>query len=77
MAPSSGPSPAVWAALRRRAGTRLGLLVELPVAGFPLRRQWHLAYPRDKRLGPMDEAFLAFIEDGRWRASVGESLTTD
>ena len=56
---------------------KLGLLVELPVAGFPLRRQWHLVYPRDKRLGPVDETFLAFVADGGWRASLGEALSTD
>ncbi len=56
---------------------KLGLLVELPVAGFPLRRQWHLVYPRDKRLGPVDEAFLAFVAEGGWQASLGESVSTD
>jgi DNA-binding transcriptional LysR family regulator len=55
----------------------LGNLVELPVAGFPLRRQWHLVYPRDRRLGPVDEAFLQFIDDGRWRRTVGHATTTD
>ena len=56
---------------------RLGFLVELSVAGFPLRRQWHLVYARDKRLGPVDEAFLAFIAEGGWRASLRESISTD
>jgi LysR family transcriptional regulator, low CO2-responsive transcriptional regulator len=56
---------------------KLGLLVELPVAGFPLHRQWHLVYPRDKRLGSVDEAFLDFLAEGRWRASLGESVSTD
>ncbi len=55
----------------------LGLLVELPVLGFPLRRQWHLVHLRDKQLGRVDQEFLAFVEDGRWRASLGGSLTTD
>ncbi|HEX5466673.1 MAG TPA: LysR family transcriptional regulator [Candidatus Limnocylindrales bacterium] len=56
---------------------RIGQLVELPVVGFPLRRRWHLVYPRDKRLGPVDEAFLGFVEDGRWQATLGTPLTTD
>jgi DNA-binding transcriptional LysR family regulator len=51
---------------------RLGLLAELPVAGFPLRRQWHLVYARDKRFGPVERAFLAFIDDGGWRKRLGE-----
>lgn len=56
---------------------QLGSLVELEISGFPLRRQWHLVYPRDKRLGPIDEAFLAFVEEGSWKASIGRPVTTD
>ncbi|MDP9250105.1 MAG: LysR family transcriptional regulator [Chloroflexota bacterium] len=56
---------------------RLGALVELPVTGFPLHREWHLVYPRDRRFGPVGEAFLSFVEEGRWRDVVGEDLTTD
>lgn len=56
---------------------RLRLLVELPVVGFPLRRQWHLVYLRDKRLVPVDQAFLVFVAEGSWRASLAESLSTD
>ena len=54
---------------------RLGLLVELPVTGFPLRRQWHLVHVKGRRHGPVGDAFLAFLEDGSWRATVGEALT--
>ncbi len=36
-----------------------------------------LVHLRDKQLGRVDQEFLAFVEDGRWRASLGESLTTD
>jgi len=46
------------------------------VTGFPLRRQWHLVYPRDRRLGPVGEAFLAFVDEGRWRDTLGEDMTT-
>jgi DNA-binding transcriptional LysR family regulator len=56
---------------------RLGVVVELPVTRFPLRRQWHLVYPRDRRFGPVWEAFLSFLGEGRWRDAVGEDLTTD
>jgi len=55
----------------------LGHVIELPVTGFPLRRQWHLVHRRDHRLSPAGEAFLAFIADGSWRAEIGETLTTD
>lgn len=56
---------------------RLGHVVELPVDGFPLRRQWHLVHRQDHRLSPTGEAFRAFIEEGSWRAAIGETLTTD
>jgi len=56
---------------------KLGLVVELPVTGFPLRRQWHLVHRRDHRLSQAAEAFLAFIADGSWREGIGETLTTD
>lgn len=55
----------------------LGLLVELPVLGFPLHRQWHLVRARDKRLGPVDEAFLRFVDSGRWQEKIGHPLNTD
>jgi LysR family transcriptional regulator, low CO2-responsive transcriptional regulator len=56
---------------------QIGHLVELKVDGFPLHRQWHLVYARDKRLGPVDEAFLRFLEDGRWKETIGHPVTTD
>lgn len=56
---------------------KLGLVVELPVAGFPLRRQWHLVHRRDRGLSPVGQAFLAFIAEGSWRTGIGETLTTD
>lgn len=56
---------------------RLGLLIELPVTGFPLKRQWHLANLRDKQLGTIDHAFLAFVKEGGWRALLNEPLSTD
>ncbi|MBA3234655.1 MAG: LysR family transcriptional regulator [Chloroflexi bacterium] len=56
---------------------QIGHLVELPVQGYPLHRQWHLVYPRDKRLGPTDEAFLRFIDEGHWKSMIGRPLSTD
>lgn len=55
----------------------IGQLVELPVDGFPLRRQWHLVRARDRRLGPIDEAFLRFVDEGRWKARIGHPISTD
>ncbi len=56
---------------------RIGHLAELSVESFPLRRQWHLVYARDKRLGPVDEAFLRFVDDGRWKETIGRPISTD
>ncbi len=55
----------------------IGHLVELPVGGFPLHRQWHLVHARDKRFGPVDTAFLSFVAEGSWQASIGHPRTTD
>lgn len=56
---------------------QIGHLVELPVVGFPLHRQWHLVYPRDRRLGPLELAFLGFALEGRWKDTIGRPATTD
>lgn len=56
---------------------KTGHLVELPVEGFPLHRQWHLVHARDKRMGPVDEAFLRFVDEGRWKAMIGAPISTD
>jgi DNA-binding transcriptional LysR family regulator len=56
---------------------QIGHLVELAVQGFPLRRQWHLVHVRAKRLGPVDEAFLRFVDEGRWKAMIGRPISTD
>ena len=34
----------------------------LDVAGFPIRRQWYVAYPADKRLTVVSSAFLDFLK---------------
>lgn len=52
----------------------IGHLVELPVVGFPLRHEWNLIYARDKRLGPIDEAFVRFVDDGSWKEAIGRPL---
>lgn len=56
---------------------QIGHLVELPVVGFPLRRAWNLVYARDKRLGPVDQAFLQFVNGGKWKETIGRPLATE
>jgi DNA-binding transcriptional LysR family regulator len=42
-----------------------GNLVELEVAGFPILRHWHVAWPKGKRLSVGAEAFLDILLNGR------------
>jgi len=64
---------------RYAAGLELavGHVEEVPVSGFPLRRRWHLVHARDKRMAPLDEAFLRFVQEGDWRTRIGRPLSTD
>jgi len=39
------------------------MLAELDVAGFPLARQWHFAYPAQGRLSATAEAFLRYVRE--------------
>lgn len=40
---------------------RLGDLVELNIKGLPLRREWHVMYPKNKILSPAAKAFRNFL----------------
>ena len=42
-----------------------GLLQPLDVAGFPLQRQWYVAYPAGKHLSAVAEAFLEHLIQAR------------
>ncbi|MDH5544404.1 MAG: LysR substrate-binding domain-containing protein [Gammaproteobacteria bacterium] len=45
---------------------KLGLLTELDVEGFPIMKEWYLAYAAGKRLSPAARAFVDFAKsDGR------------
>ncbi len=41
-----------------------GRLVALDMAGFPILRHWHVAWPRGKRLSPAAQAFLEVLLKG-------------
>ncbi|KPK38618.1 MAG: LysR family transcriptional regulator [Gammaproteobacteria bacterium SG8_47] len=41
-----------------------GPVAVLDVEGFPIMRQWHLVYPRNKELSPVSAAFLDFVLEG-------------
>ena len=43
-----------------------GKLVELKVAGFPILRHWHVAWPKGKRFSVGAEAFLAILLKENW-----------
>lgn len=55
---------------------QLGLLVEIPLEGFPLQRQWHLFCARDKLFSPAAAAFATFLDRDLWRDSIGGSVAT-
>jgi len=38
-------------------------LVILDIQGFPIRRHWYLAYPKDKQLSVVAKAFLEFLHE--------------
>jgi len=48
-------------------------LCVLPVQGLPIPSQWHLVYPRAKRLSPIAQVFHAHLlaEAGKWAARQG------
>ncbi len=48
-----------------------GRLVELDVRGFPIRRDWHIVHLRRRKLPASVQAFIAFLKDPAWLASVG------
>jgi DNA-binding transcriptional LysR family regulator len=43
-----------------------GGLVVLNVAGFPLRRDWHIVHLRRRKLPNAVSEFIAFLKRGRW-----------
>ncbi len=56
---------------------QIGLLVEIPLEGFPLRRQWHMFFARDKLFSPAAAAFARFIGEAHWRGSIGGHIATE
>lgn len=58
---AGGLGLAVLSAHTVGAELALGELVQLDVQGFPLLRQWHVVYPRGKRLSPAAAAFKDWL----------------
>jgi len=54
----------------------LGELVQLDVRGFPLIRQWHVVYPRGKRLSAAALAFKDWMFEHRQGADVVRAPTS-
>lgn len=48
-------------------------LCVLPVSGLPIPSQWHLVYPKSRRLSPIAQVFHAHLlaEAGKWAARQG------
>jgi DNA-binding transcriptional LysR family regulator len=54
----------------------LGLLCELDVEGFPVRRPWHVVWSRDRLLSPAAQAFRTFLHTADWRLTLPVPLAT-
>lgn len=52
---------------------QMGILVALPVVGFPLVRDWHVVHLKDKQLSPVAAAFLQFLLSRRDAPLAAES----
>jgi DNA-binding transcriptional LysR family regulator len=46
-------------------------LVELHVRGFPIRRDWHIVYLRNRKLPSSVTAFIEFLQDTSWLTFAG------
>lgn len=54
-----------------------GILKTLDVQGFPLLRQWQVAYPRGKHLSVVAEAFLDYLVSNARQAVAAQSLVRE
>ena len=52
-----------------------GDLVVLDVAGFPVRREWHIVHLRRRKLATAVQEFLDFLRRGQWRPRRGRGPT--
>ncbi len=48
-----------------------GRLVELDVRGFPIRRDWHIVYLRERKLPASVNAFIEFLKGTSWLSRNG------
>jgi LysR family transcriptional regulator, low CO2-responsive transcriptional regulator len=56
---------------------RLGYLRPLRVAGFPVRRTWHVVWAGERTLSPAAQAFRRHLLSPDWREDLGVTLGTD
>ncbi len=60
-----------------RLEIELGLLHPLRVEGFPVRRTWHVVWPRERILSPAAQAFRAYLHTPEGRASLPLPMGSD
>ena len=60
-----------------RLELQLGLLRPLRVEGFPVRRQWHVTWTKDRLLSPAAGAFKAFLHSAGWRDTLSAALGSE
>ena len=60
-----------------RLELELGLLHQLDVRGFPVRRMWHVVWARERILSPATQAFRSHLHAPDWRADLMVPLTSE
>src|SRR6202171_4218980 len=60
-----------------RLELELGLLHQLQVRGFPVRRMWHVIWARERILSPATQAFRRYLQAPEWRADLTVPMTSE
>jgi LysR family transcriptional regulator, low CO2-responsive transcriptional regulator len=60
-----------------RLELELGLLHQLQVRGFPVRRMWHVIWARERILSPATQAFRRYLQAPDWRHDLMVPLTSE
>lgn len=60
-----------------RLELELNLLHRLEVRGFPVRRMWHVIWPRERILSPAAQAFRKHLHAADWRSELTDTLSRE
>lgn len=74
---AGGLGVAVLSSQAVRLELAAGLLHPLRVAGFPVRRMWHVVWARERVLSPAAQAFRSHLLSDGWRSALSTPLATE